>query len=249
MAITSNVTNGITANVVDGKLDYSYTDSGKKTPSNDLGYDQFLQLLCAEMQYQDPLEPTTNTDYVAQLATFSQLEATLGLQSTQDNDFAKSLVGQEVILAEKDSSGKTNYISGIVDYVMYKDGQPYLSVNDGLYPLTDLDTVADSGYYEAVSMAKTFANMVGTLPNKDVISANYEGAVQEVRDFYDSMSEYQKKYVNADALAAFEAIEARVKELVAAKNAIENAQQEAEPETTEENTVAEDTSEEIVEES
>ncbi|WP_082223751.1 flagellar hook capping FlgD N-terminal domain-containing protein [Lachnobacterium bovis] len=26
------------------------------------------------MQYQDPLEPTSNTEYVAQLATFSQLE-------------------------------------------------------------------------------------------------------------------------------------------------------------------------------
>ena len=44
------------AAVKDGKLDYSYTDSSKKqsqaTGSN-LGYDQFLTLLCAEMQYQD----------------------------------------------------------------------------------------------------------------------------------------------------------------------------------------------------
>ncbi len=42
------------AAVKDGKLDYSYTDSSKKqsqaTGSN-LGYDQFLTLLCAEMQY------------------------------------------------------------------------------------------------------------------------------------------------------------------------------------------------------
>ena len=91
---------GITANVVNGKLEYDYTDSSKnqKTQGSDLGYDQFLQLLCAEMQYQDPLEPTNNTDYVAQLATFSQLEATLGMQKTTENTMANDLVGKQVIL-------------------------------------------------------------------------------------------------------------------------------------------------------
>ena len=71
----------IIAPVEDGKLNYNYTDNSKKNGINPtgstLGYDQFLQLLCAEMQYQDPLEPTSNTDYVAQMATFSQLEATM----------------------------------------------------------------------------------------------------------------------------------------------------------------------------
>lgn len=211
----------ITAKVVDGKLDYTYTDSSKKTAGNDLGYDQFLQLLCAEMQYQDPLEPTTNTDYVAQLATFSQLEATLGLQSTQDNSFASSLVGKEVILAEKDNAGNTNYVTGTVDYVMYKDGTPYLSVNNALYPFSDLDTIADTGYYEAVSLSKTFSTLVNTLPGKDKITAEYQGAVQEVRDLYDGMSDYQKKFVDADSLATLEALEKRIQELIDAKNAMD----------------------------
>ena len=63
----------ITAPVVDGKKNAKYTDSSAKkenTGGSQMGYDQFLNLLCAEMQYQDPLEPTTNTDYVAQMATF-----------------------------------------------------------------------------------------------------------------------------------------------------------------------------------
>ena len=58
--------------VVDGKIPKDTSTTSKSDTSNDLGYDQFLQLLCAEMQYQDPLEPTSNTEYVAQLATFSQ---------------------------------------------------------------------------------------------------------------------------------------------------------------------------------
>jgi flagellar basal-body rod modification protein FlgD len=216
----------ITANVVDGTLDYTYTDSSSKTSSgSDLGYDQFLQLLCAEMQYQDPLEPSSNTDYVAQLATFSQVEATLNISESQQNSFASTLVGKEVILAVPDNSGNTNYVTGNVDYVVYQNGTPYLSVNDSLYPFEDLDTIADSGYYEAVSLSKTFSTMVSTLPSKDKITAEYEGAVQEVRDLYDGMTAYQQNFVSSDDLSTFEAIETRVKELVAAKNAAGSAEE------------------------
>ncbi len=77
----------VTANVVNGQLDHKYTtpkSSRKEITAKgaNLDYDDFLQLLCAEMQYQDPLEPTSNTDYVAQLATFSQLEATLSMKDS-----------------------------------------------------------------------------------------------------------------------------------------------------------------------
>lgn len=235
----------ISANVVDGKLDYTYTDSSKKPVGSDLGYDQFLQLLCAEMQYQDPLEPTANTDYVAQLATFSQLEATLNLQSTEDNNFASTLVGKEVILAQKDNSGNTNYITGTVDYVMYKEGTPYLSVNDALYPFSDLDTIADSGYYEAVSLSKTFGTLVNTLPDIKAITAQYKGALSELRDFYDGLTSYQKKYIKEEDFAKFEALEKRVQELSGTKDAVDNESGNSEEQAEEQ---IEDPTEEQVEE-
>ena len=83
--------------VEDGKIPKDTSTTSKSDTSNDLGYDQFLQLLCAEMQYQDPLEPTSNTEYVAQLATFSQMEATLGMQSTIESSNANALVGKYVL--------------------------------------------------------------------------------------------------------------------------------------------------------
>ena len=39
-----------------------------------LGKDAFLQLLVTQMQYQDPLNPQDNGEYLAQLAQFSALE-------------------------------------------------------------------------------------------------------------------------------------------------------------------------------
>lgn len=208
----------IQANVVDGKLQYDYTDStAKKNEAlgSNLGYDQFLQLLCAEMQYQDPLEPTSNTDYVAQLATFSQLEATLSVKESQQSSMANSLVGQQVILrVENKSTGKTDYVDGKVDYVMYQDGEIYLSVNNALYPISDLDTVADNDYYEAVGLSKTFTNMVAALPDANDITTSFQKMVESVRDTYDKMTDYQKEFVDSKSFTKLQEVITRLNELL-----------------------------------
>ena len=110
------------ATVENGKVKTTTSKKSDESNNGTMGYDQFLTLLCAEMQYQDPLEPTSNTEYVAQLATFSQLEAMLGMQDTQKNEMANNLVGKYVILKVSDeTTGKTSYVDGKVDYVMYQE--------------------------------------------------------------------------------------------------------------------------------
>ncbi len=209
----------IIAPVENGKLNYDYTDNSKKNGINPtgstLGYDQFLQLLCAEMQYQDPLEPTSNTDYVAQMATFSQLEATLSLTESQQNANASELVGKQVILkVTSETTGATSYVDGRVDYVMYENGEAYLSVNDQLYPASALDTVADSEYYEGVTLAETVTNMVNKLPNMENLNTSWEMAVTQVRDLYDGMTSYQQQFVSDDTLGTLKKYEDKMKELL-----------------------------------
>ena len=81
MAITANVTNGKLDTTNNTPTQNRKTSSAKPRGST-LGYDDFLKLLSAEMQYQDPLEPTSHTDYVAQMAPVSQLEATLSMKAS-----------------------------------------------------------------------------------------------------------------------------------------------------------------------
>ena len=50
------------------------TAAQKVTDNSALGKDAFLQLLVTQMQYQDPLDPQDNGEYLAQLAQFSALE-------------------------------------------------------------------------------------------------------------------------------------------------------------------------------
>lgn len=53
--------------------------------SQNLDKQAFLKLLVAQLKNQDPLKPTDNTEFVAQLAQFSSLEATMGINTRLDN--------------------------------------------------------------------------------------------------------------------------------------------------------------------
>ena len=106
--------------------------------------DAFLQLLVAQMRYQDPLEPTSNTEFISQYAQFSQVEQLQNMAGSMDLQRASSLVGQQVRVKTTNSSGDTNYVEGKVDYVTYEGGKAYLSVNGDLYSIDDLDTVSGS---------------------------------------------------------------------------------------------------------
>ena len=81
-----------------------------------LGKEAFLQLLVAQMKYQDPLEPTSNTEYISQLATFSSLEEMQNMRASLEATQATNLVGKVVIMGIE-TNGETNFISGRVDQV------------------------------------------------------------------------------------------------------------------------------------
>ena len=48
--------------------------SSTSMDNSTLGKEAFLQLLVAQLKYQDPMSPTDNTTYIAQLAQFSSVE-------------------------------------------------------------------------------------------------------------------------------------------------------------------------------
>jgi flagellar basal-body rod modification protein FlgD len=82
-----DVTSATSATAPSKKSDTS--EPSKNTASNALtgDFDTFIQLLTAQMNNQDPLEPTSNTEFVAQLASFSSVE-----QQIQTNDTLASML-------------------------------------------------------------------------------------------------------------------------------------------------------------
>ena len=133
-------------------------------PDNALDKDAFMQLLVTQMKYQDPLQPTSNTEYISQLANFSELEEMQNINTGMEMQRASGLVGQYVFMRTTDSNGHTTYPEGQVDYVVYQNGKTYLSINETLYDIADLDTVADSEYMVASRLYESFVNELSKLP-------------------------------------------------------------------------------------
>ena len=134
---TSKVSNQIMSST-------SKTSNTKK--SNTLNMENFLSLLVAEMQNQDPLEPTSNSDYMAQMATFSQVEATSEMNERVLSQTASNLIGKAVIV--KTDTNSTGYAGGIVNGWQEIDGIVYLGINGNLYDINDVEQVIDKDYYE-----------------------------------------------------------------------------------------------------
>lgn len=72
--------------MIEGVSTYGYgtssTSSTTKSADETMGKDAFLQLLVTQLENQDPLNPTDNTEFVAQLAQFSSLEGIQNLNTT-----------------------------------------------------------------------------------------------------------------------------------------------------------------------
>lgn len=180
-------------------------EAAKRQSGGTLDKDAFLQLLVAQMKYQDPLEPTENTEYVSQLASFSTLEEMQNMSSSMDMQRASGLVGQYVFLETETATGQTKQIEGTVDYVSYSGSKVYLSVGGTLYNLDDLKTVADPEYTLAVKLADTFAGYIAKLPNPYNLTDDNAKDVKVLIDAYSSMDSYQKGFLTDDEKAIYNA--------------------------------------------
>ncbi|MBR6223470.1 MAG: hypothetical protein IKQ71_08525 [Lachnospiraceae bacterium] len=123
----------------------------KEGANNELDKDAFLKLLVTQMQNQDPLEPTDNTEYMSQLAQFSSLEAMQNISSQGSVTQAMSLTGQYVIMNTTDAAGNLKQISGLVDFVTVTDGKAMLNINGTYYSYDDFDSVVDPSYVSTLN--------------------------------------------------------------------------------------------------
>lgn len=127
----------------------SGSDVTTRTTNNDLGKDEFLKLLITQFQYQDPLEPMSDTEFIAQMAQFSALEQMQNLNRSSQFQQATLMIGQNV-KAEMVSDGYTELVYGRVTSVRESNGEFYLTLDSGWQISTDevLSVMNDSGLWQ-----------------------------------------------------------------------------------------------------
>lgn len=97
-------------------------DSGKDTKSATLNYESFLKLLVAQMKNQDPTEPVDSTQQLAQLASFSQVEQSIKMNTKLETMLANMSFGQVNDLIGRtvtDAAGTTGIVKSVE---VYSDG-------------------------------------------------------------------------------------------------------------------------------
>ena len=241
---------GLTAQYVDGKLlTQTSQESQAKTKAaqaaregkvaekgsgGEMDKDAFLQLLVAQMKYQDPMEPTSNTEYISQYATFSELEQMQNMSSNLTLSRASETVGKEVIIETTMESGETKTIQGYVEKVVYNGSKAYLSIEGALYSIDDLKQVIDSEYLSGANSVDRIPSILSKLPKVEALSMNEVSDVVEAYNLYGGLSEYQMSLLSKETEETLKQYVSKANELMAA--ALLEDQQEVEntEETTEE---------------
>jgi flagellar basal-body rod modification protein FlgD len=102
-------------------------DMPKKADNGAMGKDQFLKLFVAQLQHQDPMNPMNDSEFMAQMASFSTLEQVTNMAVANERSSNIGLIGRTVTYADKNNVIHT----GTVEKVTTKDGKQVLTV-DGI---------------------------------------------------------------------------------------------------------------------
>ena len=122
------------------------TSSSGSATKTSADKDMFLQLLVAQMKYQDPMNPTDSSQFLSQSAQFTALEKmqnvadqTSMLLSAQMAFGASGLIGKQVSWLDSDGASK----SGVVSSVTFGAKGPELDVSGTTLPLASVVSVTD----------------------------------------------------------------------------------------------------------
>jgi flagellar basal-body rod modification protein FlgD len=123
------------------------TASTEVNRSDQMGKDTFLKLLVAQMRYQDPSNPTSSSEFMAQTATFTQVEKleelatqNAALLTMQRALSAGAMVGHTVSYTGEDGTTKTGTVSAV--RLGGTDGEPQAVVGGVTVPMGRLTEVS-----------------------------------------------------------------------------------------------------------
>lgn len=131
-------------NAVNGynkKLDFELRQG--RVASRELGKDDFLKLLMAQMTNQDPTSPMENTEFIAQMAQFTSLEQMTNMSQNFEkmaamihSSEAQSMLGKTVQI----DLGADQSATGVVEAAT-RGNTPQVQVNGMLYDMNKIKAV------------------------------------------------------------------------------------------------------------
>ena len=132
-------------------------------PTQTLNQQDFLNLLVTELQNQDPMNPMSDTDFIAQMAQFSTLQQAQQTYQSISETQATNLIGATVTVSGTGGVSAT----GTVTSVLMNSGSPEIVVNGQPYTLNEVQTVTP-----ASTAASSSSSTSATPPTSSSTSAS-----------------------------------------------------------------------------
>ena len=155
----------------------------ERKPGGEMGKNDFLLLLSAQLKYQDPLEPKSDSDFAAGLAQFTSLEQMQNMNTTleaMNTNQSYSLIGKYVI-AEAVVDGKMGEIPGVVDSIFVKNGVTMAQIGEYVVPVSSIKEVFNTDNILTSEMLLTASNnLIGRTVIAEVNGEDIEGVVTRV---------------------------------------------------------------------
>ena len=101
-----------------------------------LGKDDFLKILVAQLSNQDPMKPMQDTEFIGQMAQFSSLEQMTNMNTSMtkffDRQLQDSMTDYAHLIGKSVQWQENNDVSsGKVQAVLYKEGNVFAELDSG----------------------------------------------------------------------------------------------------------------------
>jgi len=125
-------------------LTYIKSDTSSQSGGLSVDTDTFLKLLVAQMQYQDPMEPQSNTEFVGELAQMTSMQQMKDMGGSLSTSKALGYVGKAIYAEVLDSKTGINMTyAGIAEGVVMKNGESYLVLGKYAINVDDISAIAE----------------------------------------------------------------------------------------------------------
>ncbi|GAA4871598.1 hypothetical protein GCM10023310_59010 [Paenibacillus vulneris] len=119
----------------------------KENKKNDLGKDEFLKILIAQLKNQDPSQPLQDKEFIAQMAQFTSVEQLTNMSNEmkllrQSLGFASGLIGKSITWNTTNEKGETVPKTGVVESIVVKDGAQFAVVGKDKIALDQVTQIA-----------------------------------------------------------------------------------------------------------
>jgi flagellar basal-body rod modification protein FlgD len=115
----------------------------------DLDKDAFLRLLLTELKYQDPLNPTDDKAFIAQMAQFSALEQMQNMSKAFALTQGCNMIGRQIFGQTKEKE-----VGGVAEAVVIKNGAPFIRTGDDEIPLESVYEIGEAPFAEGTFLTK-----------------------------------------------------------------------------------------------